>query len=408
MQQGREAMSRQLRDQFPFFRHHPFLHYLDNAATTQMPQCVIDAMLNHDRCSRSNVSRGSYALSERTTAAFARARDTVRRFLNAASVNEIVFTSGATASINLFAQAVRPLFRPGDEIVVTVAEHHSNLLPWQMVAKAGGLKIKAIAVNDCGEIDTSRLAECISSRSRLVAVTHCSNVTGAITDLQPIVEAARLVGAMVFVDGAQYVQHRVPDVASLGIDGYAFSGHKCFGPSGIGVLWVREDLLEKLEPPFGGGGIVEHVTIEECTFAGIPQRFEPGTPPISGAIGLAAALDWLMALPREELLERELASAGRIMKMLAEVSGARVIGPIELANRLPIVSFHIDGIHPHDLSHLLDEVNVCVRGGMQCAQPLHDALDVSASVRASLSLYNDDDDVLSLIEGINRAREVLA
>ncbi|WP_292935168.1 aminotransferase class V-fold PLP-dependent enzyme [Noviherbaspirillum sp.] len=397
-----------LRDQFPFFHHNPSLHYLDNAATTQMPQCVIDAVLSHDSRARSNVSRGSYALSENTTAAYEKARDTVRRFLNAASSNEIVFTSGATASINLFAQAVGPLLRQGDEIVVSVAEHHSNLLPWQMLAKHRGLTIKAIPVDGQGVIDTTRLAECISSRCRVLSVTHCSNVTGAITDLEPIVEIARAVGAMVFVDGAQYVQHGVPDVASLGIDGYAFSGHKCFGPSGIGVLWVRENLLEKLDPPFGGGGTVEHVSINECTFAGIPRRFEAGTPPISGAIGLAAALNWLMALPRAELLQRELAWAGRMLSALRDIPGARVIGPEELTNRLPIVSFHIDGMHPHDVSHLLDEVQVCVRGGTQCAQPLHDALNVPASVRASLSLYNDDDDVLRFIDGISRARGILA
>ncbi len=398
---------RAMRQQFPLLAGDARLHYLDNAATSQLPQAVLDKLLAHETRARANVERGSYPLAEAASEAYARARESARRFLNAPRAEEVVFTSGTTASINVFAQGVGARLTPGDEIVVSAAEHHSNFVPWQLVAQRSGARLRMLPVTRDGRIDLSRLAELVGSRCKIVAITHCSNVTGALTDLAPLVRAARAVGASVLVDGAQAAQHGPLDVQRLGVDAYAFSGHKCFAPNGVGVLWTKEDLLASLPPVFGGGGMVARVTLDETTFAAPPARFEAGTPPITQAIALGAALDWMAGLPWAAIHAHELRLAGRLLDALAGMEDVALIGPREVNERLPIVAFNLRDIHPHDLTQVLGDRGVALRGGHHCAQPLHAALGFEASARASFALYNDDTDVDALLEGLAAARRIL-
>lgn len=399
--------SRALRRQFPLFARQPALHYLDNAATAQLPQAVLDALIAHETGRRANVARGAYPLAEEATEAYALARERVRRFLNAASAAEVVFTSGTTASINLFAHAFGARLGAGDEILVSEAEHHSNFVPWQQLAERSGARLRLLPLAADGRIDTARIEQFVSARSKLVAITHVSNVTGALTDLAAVVRAARAVGARVMVDGAQAAQHGAPDVQALGVDAYAFSGHKCFGPNAIGVLWVRSELLETLPPVFAGGGMVGHVSLAKTTYAEPPARFEAGTPPIAQAVGLGAALEWMASLPWREIRAHEERLGRCLLDALAAMPDVRILGPREMHERLPIVAFAVNGVHPHDLTQVLGDYGVCLRGGHHCAQPLHAAFGLEASARASLALYNDDADIDALLAGLDRARSML-
>lgn len=399
--------SRALRRQFPLLAGQPALHYLDNAATAQLPQAVLDALIAHETERRANVARGSYPLAEDASEAYALARERVRRFLNAASVAEVVFTSGTTASINLFAHAFGARLAPGDEVVVSEAEHHSNFVPWQLLAERSEVRLRMLPLAADGRIDTARIEQFVTARCKLVAITHCSNVTGALTDLGAVLRAARAVGARVMVDGAQAAQHGALDVQALGVDAYAFSGHKCFGPNAIGVLWVRAELLETLPPVFAGGGMVGRVSLAKTTYAQPPERFEAGTPPIAQAVGLGAALEWMMSLPWREIRAHEERLGRRLLGALAAMPDVRILGPQEMHERLPIVAFAMHGVHPHDLTQVLGDYGVCLRGGHHCAQPLHAAFGVEASARASLALYNGDEDLDALLAGLEQARRTL-
>ena len=396
-----------LRRQFPLLAGDPQLHYLDNAATGQLHQSVLERLVAHETRARANVQRGSYPLAEGASEAYARARESVRRFLNAARAEEVVFTSGTTASINIFAQSFGARLEPGDEIVISAAEHHSNFVPWQLAARESGAGLRMLPVAQDGRIDLARLPEFVGPRCKVVAITHCSNVTGALTDLAAVVRAARTVGARVFADGAQAAQHGPLDVRSLAVDGYAFSGHKCFAPNGVGVLWVRGELLDTLSPVFAGGGRVGRVTLDETTFAAPPARFEAGTPPIAQAVALGAALDWMATLPWAEIHAHEMRLARRLLDALGAMDDVALLGPREVDARLPIVAFNLRDIHPHDLTQVLGDRGLCLRGGHHCAQPLHAALGFEASARASLALYNDDADVDALLEGLEAARKIL-
>jgi cysteine desulfurase/selenocysteine lyase len=396
-----------LRRQFPLLAARPELHYLDNAATAQLPQAVLDALVAHETGRRANVERGAYPLAESASEAYAAARERVRRFLNASSAAEIVFTSGTTASINLFAQAFGARLQPGEEIVLSEAEHHSNFVPWQLLAERRGVRLRMVPVDGDGRIDAARFAGSVGERCRLVAITHASNVTGARSELAGVVRAARAAGACILVDGAQAAQHGPPDVQALGADAYAFSGHKCFGPNGVGVLWVRAALHETLPPVYGGGGMVGRVSLAQTTYAAPPARFEAGTPPIAQAVALGAALEWMMALPWQEIRAHEQRLANRLLEALGAMPDIRIIGPRDTRERLPIVSFVMRDVHPHDLTQVLGDYGVCLRGGHHCAQPLHAAFGVEASARASLAAYNSDDDVDALLAGIEAARRVL-
>ena len=400
-----------LRAQFPLLAAAPELHYLDSAATAQIHRAALDAVVSHETTRRANVMRGTYRLAEAADLAYERARQSAARFLNAGSAGEIVFTPGATASLNLVAHAFGSTLKAGDRVLVSVAEHHSNFVPWQMLRDRCGIELAPIPVGADGRLDLTRLSELMGDRCRLVAVTQCSNVTGAWTDVATIVAAARKVGAKVLLDGAQAVQHGPQDVRAMDIDFYAFSGHKCFGPGGVGVLWGRAEALARMPPFLGGGGMIAEVTPEASTWAAPPQRFEAGTPPIAQAIGLAAALDWMMTLDWTAIREREDALCQQLIEGLARIPGLRLLGPQHAHHceaRAPIVSFDIPDLHPHDICQVLDAQNLALRGGHHCAQPLLAALGAEACTRASIALYNGGADIEALLAGLDRARRELA
>mgnify|MGYP001214767059 CR=1 FL=1 len=396
-----------LRAQFPLLAAAPELHYLDSAATAQIHRAALDAVVSHETTRRANVMRGTYRLAEAADLAYERARQSAARFLNAGSAGEIVFTPGATASLNLVAHAFGSTLKAGDRVLVSVAEHHSNFVPWQMLRDRCGIELAPIPVGADGRLDLTRLSELMGDRCRLVAVTQCSNVTGAWTDVATIVAAARKVGAKVLLDGAQAVQHGPQDVRAMDIDFYAFSGHKCFGPGGVGVLWGRAEALARMPPFLGGGGMIAEVTPAASTWAAPPQRFEAGTPPIAQAIGLAAALEWMMTLDWAAIREREDALCQQLIEGLARIPGLRLLGP-QNGTRAPIVSFDIPGLHPHDICQVLDAQNLALRGGHHCAQPLLAALGAEACTRASIALYNGEADIKALLAGLDRARRELA
>lgn len=376
------------------------LHYLDNAATAQVPDFVLDALRRFETTSRANVLRGVHRLAEEATAAYAAARQSIARYLGVPA-GEIVFTGGTTGAINLVAHSFGAMLKPGDEVVISELDHHSNIVPWQMLRDRAGVGLKVLPVREDGTLDLSRLEQFVTRKCRLIAVTHVSNVTGAVTDLAPLRAAATAVGARILLDGAQRVPHGPLDLPALGVDFYAFSGHKMFGPHGIGALWARRALLEEMPPFLGGGEMIRTVTMERTTYAAPPHKFEAGTPPIAQAVGLGAAVDWLMRLDWPAISGHEMRLAQRVLDGLP--APARVIGPTGLQQRLPVISFDIPGIHPHDICQLLDSEGVALRGGHHCAQPLMERFGLAGTTRASLALYSGDDDVDALLAGLDRA-----
>jgi len=399
-----------LRNQFPVFNSNPGkpLFYLDNAASSQIPQTVIDAVVQYEMQSRANVSRGVHRLAEAATENYEKARQTVGRYIGATSPKEVIFTSGTTDSINLVAQTFGEQLVAGDEIVVTLAEHHSNWVPWHMLAERTRIVIKYLPVLDNGRLDLSDLDQIVTSKCRLITATHCSNVTGAITDVAALTAAAKNVGAKVLLDGAQIVPHGPIDVVNLDVDFYAFSGHKMYAPNGIGVLWGRQSLLESLPPYKGGGGMIRSVSQEGITYVAPPERFEAGTPPIAQAVGLKAAIEWLETI---DLVGATTAMHGIMENLLTEMEGLkglRIVGPVGVKDRLPVISFTLKDAHPHDVSQILDSLGVAVRGGHHCAQPLMEAFNIDGCTRASFGLYNDYSDVEVLLAGIEKVQGVFS
>lgn len=402
------------RRHYPIFDHpvdgRP-LHYLDNAATGQMPRAVLEAVIAHETTARANVKRSVHRLAEKATLAYEGARETVANFLGVDD-DEIVFTGGCTAAINLVAHGWGNRLGPGDEIVVGRGEHHANLVPWQMLAARRAARLVPLELDDDGRITGAAIAAAIGPRTRLVAVTHASNVTGAISPLAEIVAAARAVGAPVLVDGAQMAPHGPLDLPALGIDFYALSGHKLGAPNGIGVLWGRADRLAEMPPFLGGGEMIRTVTFESASYAAPPQRFEAGTPPIAQAVGLGAACRFLESLDHEGAEAHLARLTGRLIAGLSRLDGnrgrLRLLGPSGLDRRLPVVSFAIDGVHPHDLSQLMDRHGVAIRGGHHCAQPLMTRFGVQGSSRASLAPFNDDDDIDICLTALAEALKLLA
>lgn len=376
------------------------IHYLDSAATSQMPAPVLEALTDFDTRHRANVHGDVHRLARAAIALYEGARADIARFINAADPTEIVFTSGATSAINLAAFSYGESLPAGCDVVVSELEHHSNLIPWQMLAQRRGLNLRYIPATPDGRLDISRLDETITEQCRLVAITHCSNVTGAITDITRIVSVARAVGAAVLVDGAQQIPHQPVDVQALGADFYAFSGHKMFGPTGIGVLWARREILESMPPFMTGGQMARRVTREGATFSDPPQRFEAGTPPIAGAIGLGAAVRWMDKQNWPCARAQETRLTDRILAGLASLAGVRVIGPMDLENRRGVVCFTVEGREPREICEALDRRNVAVRSGDHCAQLLMAARGIEHAVRASLSIYSDDDDVDALLSAL--------
>jgi cysteine desulfurase/selenocysteine lyase len=378
------------------------LAYLDTASSAQKPQVVIDAISSFYANDYANIHRGVYELSERATAMHERARERVAAFLNAASADEIVFVRNATEAINLVAYSYgRGHVGAGDEIVVTTLEHHANLVPWQVLCEQQGATLRVVPISDAGELDLDAYRGLLGPKTKLVAATHVSNAIGTVTPVRELVRLAKERGIPVLLDGAQAVPRFAVDVQALGCDFYVFSGHKLYGPSGVGVLHGRRELLAAMPPYQTGGSMIETVTFEKTTFAAPPHRFEAGTPDIAGAIGLAAAIDYLdgLGLEHVERHEAELTAYGA--DLLAGIPELRLVGTA--AGRIGVLSFVVDGVHPHDLGTILDGEGIAIRAGHHCAQPLMDRLGVSATARASLGVYNDREDLDRLADGIRTA-----
>lgn len=382
------------------------LVYLDSAATAQRPRAVIEAVAEFYRRDNANVHRGLHELSRRATERFEAAREAVARFLNADPA-EVVWVRGTTEAINLVAMSWGwANLRPGDEVVVTVMEHHSNLVPWQLAAARTGARLRHVDIDDEGRLRLDQLDELLSERTKLVAVSHVSNALGTINPVREICEKAHRVGALVLVDGAQGAAHLRVDVQALGCDFYAFSGHKLGGPMGIGVLWARRELLEAMPPFHGGGDMVGIVELERSTWAEVPHKFEAGTPNVAGAVGLQAALEFLGRIGHEALWAHEQALVRYGLERLAEVPGLRLFGPKDPEERTAVFSFELEGIHPHDVATILDAEGIAIRAGHHCAQPLMRRLGVPATSRASCYVYTLPEEIDRLVEALGVARKV--
>jgi cysteine desulfurase/selenocysteine lyase len=382
---------------------HPLV-YLDSSATSQKPFQVIEAVERYYKAYNSNVHRGVHTLGSRATDAYEGAREKVRRFIGARSEKEIIFTRGTTSALNLVAHSyARARLGPGDEIVLTPAEHHSNLIPWQQAAKATGAALKYLPLEPDGTLDMNKAKETITERTKLLAIAQVSNVLGTIHPIRELADLVHQHGGVIVVDGAQSVPHMKVDVQELGVDFLAFSGHKMMAPTGIGVLYGKESLLEGMEPLEYGGEMIDHVDLYDSTWKELPWKFEGGTPIIAGAIGLAAAIDYLESVGMDHISRHDRELAAYALKRLEEIEGVTVYGPRE--NRTSLVTFNLEGIHPHDVATVLDAEGIAVRAGHHCAQPLMRWLGVTATVRASFYLYNDESDIDRLVEGIRKTKE---
>ncbi|MBR9835054.1 MAG: cysteine desulfurase [Alphaproteobacteria bacterium] len=381
------------------------LVYFDNAASAQKPNAVIDAMADQMRTAYANVHRGLHTLANETTEAFEAARERVRAFINAPSVNEIIFTKGGTEAINLVASGLVGEIKPGDEIVLSVMEHHSNIVPWHFLRERHGAVLKWVDVDETGALDMAGLAEAIGPKTKLVAVTHMSNVLGTVTDARAIVELAHAAGAEVLFDGCQAGVHLDIDVQSIDCDYYVLTGHKIYGPSGIGALYGKAEALARLRPYQGGGEMIEIVEKNRVTYNEPPHKFEAGTPPIIEAIGFGAAVNWLTDFDMAEVQAHEHRLYERALEGVRGVNGLSVHGTA--AGKGAVLSFSLEGAHPHDIAQLLDRYGVAVRAGHHCAQPLMNFLGVSATARASFGIYNTEEEVDAFIEALHKARGML-
>ncbi|SET20672.1 MULTISPECIES: aminotransferase class V-fold PLP-dependent enzyme [Marinobacter] len=382
------------------------LVYLDNGASAQKPQAVLDAMDRYYREMHSNVHRGAHTLGDRATTAFEGARETVRGFLNAESTRQIIWTRGTTEAINLVANGLAPRLKAGDEILVSYMEHHANIVPWQMVAERTGAKVVPVQVTPDGELDLDSFNSLLGDRTRVLAITHVSNVLGTINPVAPLIEQAKALGVITVLDGAQAVPHFQPDVQALGCDFYAFSSHKVFGPTGIGVLYGKEQLLEEMPPYQGGGEMIERVSFERTTWNTLPYKFEAGTPAIAEAVGLGAAIDYLNGFDRQAMEAAENALLTRANELLETVPGMSLIGTAK--RKVPVLSFKIDGLHPSDIGTLLDQQGIAIRTGHHCAMPLMDFYGVPGTARASFAFYNTLEEVDQLFTGLQKIQRLFA
>ncbi len=398
-----------IKQDFPIFNqkiNDETLVYLDNAATSQIPKFVEEKVRDFNEKERANVHRGVHTLGLRATNQYESSRQKVANFIGANNAKEVIFTSGCTDSLNLVAASFgEQNIQAGDEILVSIMEHHSNLLPWQQLAKRKQAKLNFIEINSDGLLDIENLKSKISSKTKIVALTHVSNVLGTINPIKELTDLAHEKGAIVVVDGAQAVGHFPINVAELNIDFYAFSGHKMFAPTGIGVLYGKKDLLDKMPPYRLGGEMIANVTREGATWAEVPYKFEAGTPNIAGAIGLGAAIDYLQSLDFELIQKHEQELTSYALEKLKNVLGLTIYGPQKGNGRIGVISFNLKNIHPHDLATALDLNGIEVRAGHHCAQPLMASLDTESTVRASLSIYNTKDDIDKLVSSLHEAKE---
>lgn len=398
-----------VRKQFPILDQeingHPLV-YLDSAATSQKPVQVIEAVEKYYKRDNSNVHRGVHTLGARATEAYETAREKVRRFINARSTRETIFTRGTTTSLNIVAHSyARSVLQAGDEIVITQMEHHSNLIPWQQAAKATGAELKYIPLGEDGTISLQDVEATVTERTKIVSIMHVSNVLGTVNPIKDIAAIAHKNGAVMVVDGAQSAPHMKIDVQELDCDFFAFSGHKMCAPTGIGVLYGKEHLLQQMEPLEFGGEMIDHVGLHDATWKELPWKFEGGTPTIAGAVGLGAAIDFLTEIGLEHIEAHEKKLAAYAIEQLERLDGVEIYGPFQ--NRAGLVTFNLEGVHPHDVSTVLDAEGIAIRAGHHCAQPLMGWLKQTATARASMYLYNTEEDIDRLVQGLLKTKEYL-
>jgi cysteine desulfurase/selenocysteine lyase len=383
------------------------LAYLDNGASAQRPDSVIEAVDDYERRHHANIHRGVHTLSQEATSLYETARDRLVRFINARSRHEVVFVRGTTEAINLVAQSyARPLLQPGDEILITHLEHHANIVPWQMVCEQTGATLIVAPIDSHGEVHADAVVALMTPRTRLLACAHVSNALGTVLPIRRLIAAAKARGIATLMDGAQAVSHMPVDVQELGCDFYAFSGHKMFGPTGVGVLYGREQLLERMPPWQGGGEMILAVTFAKTTYNGLPNKFEAGTPNISGAVGLGAAVDFILDLDRDAAQAHESALLQHATAALSKIPGLRIVGTAR--DKASLVSFAVAGVHPHDLGTILDEDGIAIRTGHHCAMPVMEFFKLPATARASFAFYNTFEEIDRLAAGVERARKMFA
>ena len=383
------------------------LIYLDNASTTQKPASVIDEIQEYYECTNSNIHRGVHHLSQKATEEYEEARKKIQKFIGATSSKEIVFVRGATEAVNLVANSyVNPLLSEGDNIIISHMEHHANIVPWQLIAKQKNIEIRVIPINEKGELVITELDNLIDKQTKFLSLNHVSNSLGTINPVEELIQKAHRNNIRIMIDGAQAVQHMKVNVTDLDVDFYCFSGHKMYGPTGIGILYGKKEILDKMEPYQGGGDMIKSVTFEKTIYNDVPHIFEAGTPNIVGAIGLGKAIDFIEKTTLEKIEEHEMDLLNYATQKISKIEGVRIIGTSE--NKASVISFVMDGIHPHDIGTIMDNLGIAIRAGHHCTQPVMDFYDIPATARASFAIYNTKEDVDRLIEGIEKTKEVFA
>ena len=383
------------------------LIYLDNASTTQKPASVIDEIQEYYECTNSNIHRGVHHLSQKATEEYEEARTKIQKFIGAKSSKEIIFVRGATEAVNLVANSyVNPLLSEGDNIIISHMEHHANIVPWQLIAKQKNIDIKVIPINEKGELVVAELDNLIDKQTKFISLNHVSNSLGTVNPIEELIQKAHQNNIRIMIDGAQAVQHMKVNVTDLDVDFYCFSGHKMYGPTGIGILYGKKEILDKMEPYQGGGDMIKSVTFEKTIYNDVPHIFEAGTPNIVGAIGLGKAIDFIEKTTLEKIEEHEMDLLNYATQKISKIEGVRIIGTSE--NKASVISFIMDGIHPHDIGTIMDNLGIAIRAGHHCTQPVMDFYDIPATARASFAIYNTKEDVDKLIEGIEKTKEVFA
>lgn len=399
-----------VKEQFPILskevKNKPLI-YLDNASTTQKPASVIDEIQEYYECTNSNIHRGVHHLSQKATEEYEEARKKIQTFIGAKSSKEIVFVRGATEAVNLVANSyVNPLLFEGDNIIISHMEHHANIVPWQLIAKQKNIEIKVIPINEKGELIIEELDNLIDKQTKFISLNHVSNSLGTVNPVKKLIKKAHQNNIRIMIDGAQAVQHMKVNVTDLDVDFYCFSGHKMYGPTGIGILYGKKEILDEMEPYQGGGDMIKSVTFEKTIFNDVPHIFEAGTPNIVGAIGLGKAIDFIEKTTLEKIEEHEMDLLNYATKKISKIEGVRIIGTSD--NKASVISFVMDGIHPHDIGTIMDNLGIAIRAGHHCTQPVMDFYDIPATARASFAIYNTKEDVDKLIEGIEKTKEVFA
>ena len=399
-----------VKEQFPILSkevNNKPLIYLDNASTTQKPTSVINEIQEYYECTNSNIHRGVHHLSQKATEEYEKARKKVQTFIGAKSSKEIVFVRGATEAVNLVANSyVNPLLSEGDNIIISHMEHHANIVPWQLIAKQKNIEIKVIPINEKGELIIKELDNLIDKQTKFISLNHVSNSLGTVNPVEKLIKKAHQNNIRIMIDGAQAVQHMKVNVTDLDVDFYCFSGHKMYGPTGIGILYGKKEILDEMEPYQGGGDMIKSVTFEKTIYNDVPHIFEAGTPNIVGAIGLGKAIDFIEDTTIEKIEEHEMDLLNYATKKISNIDGVKIIGTSD--NKASVISFVMDGIHPHDIGTIMDNLGIAIRAGHHCTQPVMDFYDIPATARASFAIYNTKEDVDKLIEGIEKTKEVFA